>query len=463
MAMGSVSALILAAGQGTRMKSSRLKVLHRVGGRTMIDRVVSAAAGGGLEPCLVVVGHQADSVRAELGDRVEYVHQERQLGTGHAVLQARDKIDPDSDLLVLYGDCPLVSPSLIGDILLQHRRREVWATILTAVLDDPAGYGRVIRCSGGEFLEIREDIDCTPQEASIREINTGMGCFRAGPLFEALERVGRDNQAGEYYLIDAFPLLREAGGRLHAIVAEDPVRVMGINSRVDLAAAEGLLNQGNLERLMLEGVTVVDPGSTRVGEEVSVGPDTVIHPGSVIEGRSTIGSECSIGPGAHVVSSRLGDRVEILHSVVTESRLEDEVMVGPFSHLRPGTHLARGVKVGNFAEIKNSQVGEGTKVPHHSYLGDAQVGAGVNLGAGSITVNYDGKNKHRTVIEDGAFIGCNCNLVAPVRIGKRAFVAAGTTVTKDVPAGALALARPKEQNIEGWVRRRLGPEDESGQ
>lgn len=462
MPVEGISALILAAGHGSRMKSDLLKVLHPVGGRTMIDRVVGAVEEAGIDQIAVVVGHQADMVRDDLGNRVRYIHQEEQLGTGHAVLMAEEMIEPSDHLLVLYGDCPLVTPGLLTDFLKGHLRGGAHGTILTAVVEDPQGYGRIIRGPDGSFEAIREQVDLTGEEESIREINTGMGCFLSGPLFSALHRVGRDNRAGEYYLVDAFPLMLLAGGQVDAHPAPCPDQVLGVNTRVDLARAETSLKMRVLEKLMLSGVTILDPSSTHISEGVAVGRDTVIHPFTVVEGASEIGSACILGPGAHVVDSRLGDRVRLWHSVVEESCLGDDVQVGPYAHLRPQSYLSRGVKVGNFAEIKNSRVGEGTKVPHHSYLGDAEVGKGVNIGAGSITVNYDGKHKHVTVIEEGAFIGCNSNLIAPVRVGRRAFVAAGTTVSEDVPPEALALGRAQQSNLKGWARRRLRPKGESG-
>ncbi len=460
MPMGGHCALVLAAGQGTRMKSDLLKVLHPVAGRPMIDRVVGAVEKAGLDRCLVVTGVQEDAVRGLLGDRAVYAHQKEQLGTGHAVMQARHLIDPESDIVILYGDSPLLTPDILQHLLERHREGKAAATILTANLPDPSGYGRVVRRPDGEFSCIREHADCSPEELSLSEINTGMGVFRASDLFEVLPRLDRDNAAGEYYLVDALAMFCELGLGVVTVEAADPCEVLGVNTRVDLARAERAIRDRHLEQLMLAGVTVVDPGSTFIDDTVTVGHDTVIHPFTVMEGPGSVGCRCRIGPSSHLVRSRVGDGVVVRQSVVEDSHIGDGSTVGPFSHLRPGTDLSPQVRVGNFAEIKNSTVGVGSKIPHHSYVGDAEIGAGVNIGAGVITVNYDGKKKHRTVIRDRSFVGCNANLIAPLEVGRRGFVGAGTTVTGDVPPETLALGRAKQVNYPGWVARRMGKDSE---
>lgn len=446
-------AVILAAGLGKRMRSTRAKVLHEVAGRPMIEYVVRAAEQCGAERVVVVVGHQAGQVRAALGERVVYAHQAEALGTGHAVLQAEAAVAGAGDVLILYGDTPLIEADLLRQLVSAHREGRAAATLLTAEVDDPTGYGRIVRDAGGAIARIVEQADAGPEELAIREINTGIACFRRDDLFAALRAIRPDNAQGEYYLVDAVRVLRDMGRAVHSVKTEDEAAVFGVNDRIALARAEALLRDRIRRRWMLAGVTLIDPASTWIDEDVEIGPDTVIYPHTIIEAGTRIGAECRIGPGAHLIGSRLGNRVRVWHSVVEESDVGDEVRIGPFSHLRPGCRVAAGVHIGNFAELKNAVVQSGAKINHHSYLGDVEIGAGVNIGAGTVTVNYDGARKHKTVIEDGAFIGCNSNLIAPVRVGRSAYIAAGSTVNQDVPAGALAIARERQVNKEGWVAR----------
>lgn len=446
-------AVILAAGLGKRMRSSRVKVLHEIAGRPMIEYVVRAAEKSGAERVVVVVGHQADEVRAALGDRVTYAYQEEPLGTGHAVLQAEEALVGAADVLVLYGDTPLIEADLLRRLVAGHRESGAAATLLTAELEDPTGYGRILRDERGAVARIVEQADAGPEELVIREVNTGIACFRRDDLFAALRAIRPDNAQGEYYLVDAVRVLREMGRPVHSIKTDEEAAVFGVNDRVALARAEALLRDRIRQRWMRAGVTLIDPGSTWIDEDVEIGPDTVIYPHTFIEAGSRIGAGCRLGPGAHIVASRLGDRVRVWYSVVEESEIGDDVRIGPYSHLRPGCRVASGVHIGNFAELKRAVIQPGTKVNHHSYLGDVEIGSGVNIGAGTVTVNYDGVRKHKTVIEDGAFIGCNVNLIAPVRVGRSAYVAAGSTINQDVPADALAIARERQVNKEGWVAR----------
>lgn len=453
--MQEMIAVILAAGKGTRMKSKAPKVLHQVGGKPMLRQVVDVARAVGSSRTVVVAGFEGDRVMQEMGAALEYAIQSEQLGTGHAVMQARPLLQGYSGtILLLCGDTPLLTRSTLEKLRDEHRRQAAAATVLTACLPDPSGYGRILRDTAGDVIGIVEQKDASAEQLKITEINTGIYCFEAEPLFAALDGLTCDNAQKEYYLTDVLSILARAGHRVCAVETDDFSETLGINSRVQLAEAESILRRRKLVELMEAGVTVMDPASTFVDAEVSIGSDTVIYPFTWLEGSTVIGQECRIGPNTRIADSILGDRVAIHFSYAHECKIADGAAVGPYVHLRPATELAAGVKVGNFVEIKNSQVGQGSKVPHLSYIGDTDMGAGVNIGSGAITVNYDGKKKHRTVIGDNAFIGCNTNLVAPVSVGDNAYIAAGSTITKDVPPGALGVGRARQANIAGWVRKK---------
>lgn len=447
-------AVILAAGKGTRMKSRRPKVLHEIAGRPMLHYVLDVARRAGAGRVVVIAGCGFDEVsRAAAG--AEVVRQEPQLGTAHALLQAEPALRGfEGELLVLCGDTPLLTGATLEGLAMHHRRSGAVATVLTAWLDDPTGYGRVIRDGAGNVCRIVEHRDATEEELAVNEVNTGIYCFNSPLVFDYLRRVSPVNTQGEYYLTDVVGLMVGDGLRVASYQAPVADEVMGINDRIQLARAGEVLRRRILEDLMREGVTVVDPASTFVGPLVKVGPDTVIHPFTIIEGETVIGEECVIGPGARLYSAILGDGVAVQYAVIVESRLADRCTVGPFAYIRPGCEIGPGAKVGDFVEIKNSRVGQGSKVPHLTYVGDAEIGAGVNIGAGTITCNYDGVKKHRTVIGDGAFIGSNTNLVAPVVVGPGAYIAAGSTITRDVPPGALGVARSRQSNIPDWVARK---------
>lgn len=453
--MSGFAGLILAAGHGTRMKSGLLKVLHPVMGVPMVSLVVDALREAGIDRPTVVIGYQGERVRTTLGDVADYVRQEEQRGTGHAVSAASERLADCRDVLVVNGDVPLVTADMLRRLMRRHRDSGAAATLLTAVMDDPTGLGRVVRDENGDLVNIVEEADASHAEAAITEINTAIACFRVEALLEALPLIRPDNVQGEYYLPDVFPLLHDRGRTVQTVQAADIRSVLGVNTRQELAEVTDILRHRIIEALMDRGVTVMDPSTTWIYPEVEVGCDTVIYPFTTIETGCRIGSQCTIGPMSHLIDARLGDDVSIWYSVVTESTLGDGVTVGPYAHLRPGNELADGVKVGNFAELKNSRIEKGTKIPHHSYVGDADIGEGVNVGAGTITVNYDGRNKHRTVIGDGAFIGCNSNLIAPLTVGRGGLVAAGSTINRDVPPDSLAVARNRQENKEGAARRYL--------
>lgn len=453
--MSDLTAVILAAGKGTRMKSALPKVLHRVGGKPMLQHVLNAAKTAGAVRNIVVIGFGSESVRQAVGDQAEFAVQAEQLGTGHAVMQTRDLLaDARGTIMVLCGDTPLLRGELLHTLYQEHLSTGAKATVLTAVMPDPSGYGRVIRGKDQQVTKIVEQKDAAPEELMVNEVNTGIYCFEAKELFAALAGITPNNMQGEYYLTDVIGLLVNQGDKVWAVPSGDYQETLGINSRAQLAEAEQILRRRKLADLMENGVTIMDPASTFIDEEVAIGPDTVIYPFTWLEGNTVIGSGCEIGPNTRLTNTCIGDNTAISFSYAHDCQAGSGVTVGPYVHLRPGTALADGVKVGNFVEIKNSQVGSGSKVPHLSYIGDTDMGAGVNIGSGTITVNYDGRNKYRTTIEDHAFIGCNSNLVAPVTVGQGAYVGAGSTITKNVPPEALGVARAKQNNIEGWTKRK---------
>ncbi|RRJ63050.1 bifunctional UDP-N-acetylglucosamine diphosphorylase/glucosamine-1-phosphate N-acetyltransferase GlmU [Paenibacillus oralis] len=444
-------AIVLAAGQGKRMKSKLYKVLHPVCGKPMVGHVLNAVQQAGCERTIVVVGHGAEAVKSYLGSSAEYVLQEQQLGTGHAVKQAGPLLaGEEGTTVVICGDTPLVTTETLEALVELHTRKGAAATVLTAKMDNPQGYGRVIRGENGTVERIVEQKDCTPEEAAVQEINTGTYCFDNAKLFAALEKVTNDNAQQEYYLTDVIGILVQAGEIVEGYAAQDHRESIGVNDRVALAEAEAVMRERIVRQHMLGGVTVVDPASTYIGADVTIGSDTVIYPGTVLSGRTVIGEDCVIGPASQIEDSVIHDGAKVKHSVLSQAEVGKETTVGPFAYLRPGAKLGANVKVGDFVEIKNATLDDGAKVSHLSYIGDAKVGKNVNIGCGAITVNYDGYNKSITEIEDEAFIGSNVNLIAPVKVGKGAYVVAGSTITHSVPEGDLAIARQRQENKPGY-------------
>lgn len=453
--MSGFTALILAAGKGTRMKSDLPKVLHMVSGKPMLLRVLDAAEQAGATAQIAVIGFGAEQVQAAVGQRARTVIQTEQLGTGHAVMQAEPLLAGcTGTIMVLCGDTPLLRTATLQKLLQTHRQMQAQATVLTAVMPNPAGYGRVIRDKSGKVTKIVEQKDASAAEVLVNEINTGIYCFEKDSLFTALSQITADNAQGEYYLTDVIGILVNQGRTVAAVAAAEHQETLGINSRAQLAQAEGIIRARKLAELMDDGVTVMDPASTFVDDAVTVGADTILYPFTWLEGETVIGSDCRIGPNTRLQNTTVGDQTVIQFSYTHECDIGQAVNIGPFVHIRPDSVLADGVKVGNFVEVKNSIIGPDTKLPHLSYIGDSDLGAGINIGCGTVTVNYDGKQKHRTVIEDYAFIGCNANLVAPVQVGSGAYVAAGSTITKDVPSQALGVARARQTNIPEWVKRK---------
>ena len=450
--MTNIYAVVLAAGQGTRMKSKLYKVLHPVCGKPMVEHVIDHIGSLDVERVVTVVGHGAELVQETLGNKSEYVLQAEQLGTAHAVQQAEPILKGlTGTTLVVCGDTPLIRPETMQALLDHHASENAKATILTAVTDNPTGYGRILRNEDGQVSQIVEQKDATQEQQLVKEINTGTYCFDNEALFEALKQVKNENAQGEYYLPDVIEILQKQGEIVAAHVTDSFDETLGVNDRFALSQAEELMRARINERHMRNGVTIINPATTHISADAIIGSDSVILPGVIIEGKTVIGEDCKIGPNSHIVDSKIGNATTIHSSVVLNSQVGDETAVGPFAHLRPESSLGNHVKIGNFVEVKKSTLGNDTKVSHLSYIGDAEVGSNVNIGCGSITVNYDGKNKYKTIIEDDVFIGCNSNLVAPVTLKKGSFIAAGSTITKEVPEDALAIARARQENKLGYM------------
>ena len=455
----SVTAVILAAGLGTRMKSRQAKVLHRAGGTSLLEHVVKTAlAVTSPERVFAVVGHQAERVRAEVEHLgIRFARQTEQLGTGHAVLCCRTQLERQAGLLlVLYGDCPLLTADTVKRLCARQANDTYTAgTVITTTLENPTGYGRIVLDSEGNIEAIVEEKACSPEQRAIRRVNTGMYCFRADLLWKHIEEIGSNNPAGEYYLTDIVQILGQHGYALGAMHLEDSSEVLGINTRVELAEADRILRWRKVRDLMLNGVTIEKPETVTVDGGAAIGMDTVVEPFAQILGRTVIGEGCRIGACSIVQDSTLGDGVEVgSFSMIGTSTVEAGAHVGPYARLRMENHVEAGAHVGNFVELKKTRLGAGSKAMHLAYLGDSDIGPGVNVGAGTITCNYDGQKKHRTVIGAGSFIGSNSTLVAPMEVGEGSYIAAGSVVTDPVPADALALGRARQVNKDGWARRR---------
>jgi len=462
--MTDLHVVVLAAGKGTRMKSRRPKVLHDLAGRPLIEHVLGTVAELDVAGTVIVIGHGADDVREALADRrhLQFVVQSPQLGTGHALLQAESALQGRSGtVLLLYADVPLLEASTLSRLLEAHRAARASATVLTAELADPYGYGRIVRDERGQLLRIVEERDASAAERAIREINSGIYAFELAPLFGALHRLAADNAQGEYYLTDLVAMYRQDGLPVSTLRVSDAAELRGVNSRVDLAELGAVLRARKRRDVMLAGVTLEDPSSTFIDTEVRIGEDSIIAPGVTLTGRTTIGSRCRVHSGSRISNSTIGDDSIVRDGcVIEDSSVGARAAVGPFAHLRPGSELGDDTRVGNFVELKKTRLGSRSKANHLAYLGDAVIGEDVNIGAGTIVVNYDGEQKHQTVIEDGVFVGCDSQLIAPVTIGKGAYVAAGSSITHDVPAEALAVARARQTNKPDWAATRRARKNE---
>ena len=451
--MSDLITVILAAGKGTRMKSKLPKVLHKVAGKSMVQHVLDAAKDAGATRNIVVTGFGSDMVRASIN--AECVEQKEQLGTGHAVMQAESLLKgEDATVMVLCGDTPLLTGELLKSFYESHKRVGCVATVLTAIVPDPTGYGRVIRKPDETFMKIVEDKDADENERHVKEVNSGIYCFNAKALFSALKEVKNDNAQGEYYLPDVLEILGNKGEKISAFSTRQYELTLGINSRAQLAEAEKILRKRRNEELMESGVTLMDPASTFIDADVKIGKDTVIYPFTWIEGNTVIGEDCELGPNIRLQNVKIGNGVTGQFTYAHDAVIDDNVILGQFVHIRPDSHLSENVKIGNFVEVKNSNIGKDTKLPHLSYIGDSDIGDDVNMGCGTITVNYDGKEKFRTKVGNHAFVGCNSNLIAPVEVADNAYIGAGSTITDAVPENALALGRARQVNIHNWKDKR---------
>lgn len=446
-------AVILAAGQGTRMKSRLYKVMHKVMGKPMVGHVVEAAKEAGIDQVVTVTGVGAETVKEYLGEKSDYVLQEQQLGTAHAVKHAENMLkDKEGTTLVICGDTPLLKSETLEKLMEFHEAEEAKATVLTAHAQAPSGYGRVIRSEAGSVVKIVEEKDASEEEKSVQEINTGTYCFDNQALFKALQEVKNENVQEEYYLPDVIEILKAKEELVSAFQLENMDEAIGVNDRVALSEANRLMKERINEKHMRNGVTIIDPSNTYIEKDVVIGMDTIVEPGVYIKGNTTIGEEATIGAYSLIQDSQVGDRVTVTMSVLEEAIMGNGSDIGPNSRLRPGAVLKEHVHIGNFVEVKNSILDKNTKAGHHAYIGDAQIGENVNIGCGTIFVNYDGKNKHKSYIGNNVFIGSNSNIVPPINVADNSFIAAGSTITKDVPADAMAIARARQEIKENYSK-----------
>lgn len=448
-------AIILAAGEGKRMKSSTPKILHKVCGREMVNIVIDVIKKSKINDINVIIGRGADAVKEATKEReVTYSFQDKQLGTGHAVMCARGFLGGKKGTVAIFtGDAPLITEETVKELLLFHEKGNYKATILTSIVDSPSGYGRVIREKSKEVLKIVEHKDCSEDELKVNEINAGMYCFDIEGLLESLNKLDNNNAQGEYYLTDVIGILKSNGEKVGAL----PIpfeETMGVNSRVQLSEAEKVMRKRINLKHMENGVTLIDPENTYIEIDVQINNDTIIYPGNVIEGKTIIEEGCIIYPNSRIKDSVIEKNVSIQSSTILESTVGENTTVGPFAYIRPESVIGKSARIGDFVEIKKSSIGDGTKVSHLTYIGDAEIGTGCNFGCGTVVVNYDGKSKHKTIVGNNAFIGCNTNLVAPVEVKEDAYIAAGSTITQEVPKGALAIGRAKQVNKVGWVEKK---------
>lgn len=449
-----IIAIIMAAGDGTRMNSFLPKVMHKICGYPIIEYVVSSATGvSNCEP-VVILGNGAEEVEEYLGPDMKYAYQHERLGTGHAVMMAKNYLENRTGYaLVLAGDIPLIKSETLQGLVDYCQKGDYDAVALSAIFENADGYGRIVRNTSGDFERIVEHRDATDEERLIKEINASIYCFSIPSLLKGLSKLDNNNAQGEYYLTDVLGILKRQKKRIGVYSLYDSSQIMGINTRVQLAQVQKIMNRrinhGHLEN----GVTIIDPDNTYIGPYVKIERDVVIYPGNVLEGRTSIGEGSILYPNSRILDSNIGAKTQIQNSVILESQIGDQTTVGPFAYIRPGSVIGNKVRIGDFVEVKNAQIGEGSKVSHLTYVGNGEVGKNVNIGCGVVFVNYDGKKKHRTIVEDNAFIGCNTNLISPVTIKSNSYIAAGSTITDDVPNNALGIARARQINKENWVKK----------
>ena len=449
------TSVILAAGMGTRMKSKMPKVLHKVCGKPLSKWVIDASKAAGADKVCAVVGHKAETVKEVLGDVCEFALQAEQKGTGHAVMQAIDVIkNSKGEVVILNGDTPLITAETINKAIEYHKNNGNQATVITAILDDATGYGRIVRDNDGSVLKIVEQKDASKEEKKINEVNSGMYVFDAQSLVYALDKITPNNAQCEYYLTDTLEILLSAGKKIGGYAISDNDEIRGINDRVQLNEAEKIMQKRINEYHMRNGVTMRNPESVYIEDGVEIGNDTEICQNVTIKSGTKIGSDCVIGSGSMLDRAVIHDGVDVLSSVILESEVDEGTHVGPFAYIRPNCHVGKEVKVGDFVELKNSNIDDGTKISHLTYIGDSDVGKRVNFGCGTVTCNYDGKKKYRTTIGDDCFVGCNTNFVSPINVGDGVYIAAGSTITEDIPENSLSIARARQVNKEGWKDKR---------
>ena len=447
-------AIILAAGKGTRMKSKYPKVIHKVCGKEMVNHVIDVSKKSGVKDIVAILGHGCDVVKEKLPTDTMIAMQTEQLGTRHAVKMAKDYIKDEDTIVVLCGDTPLIKEETLKRLFDYHLENGYHTTVLTTEVDNPTGYGRIIRDENQDLLKIVEQKDANEEEKLVKEINSGIYCFNGKSLRESLDLLDNNNAQGEYYLTDTIQIMRNKGLKVGAYNGSTIEELMGVNSRVELSIAEDIMRKRINETHMVNGVTIIDINSTYIEADVQIGNDTIVYPGTMLRGNTIIGSNSIIGMNSNITNSKIGDYTEIENSTIIDSIVGENTNIGPYAYLRPNSNIGNNVKIGDFVEVKNATIEDNSKASHLSYIGDAHVGKDVNIGCGVVFVNYDGKNKYKSVVKDGAFIGSNSNLVAPVTVEEKGFIATGSTITEDVPQGALAIARERQVVKEGWVAKR---------
>ena len=447
-------AIILAAGKGTRMKSKYPKVIHKVCGKEMVNHVISVSKKAGVNDIVAILGHESDVVKEKLPKDTMIAMQTEQLGTGHAVKMAKEYINDEDTIVVLCGDTPLIKEDTLQRLFSYHLENGYHATVLTTKVDNPTGYGRIIRDNNEDLLKIVEQKDANEEEKAVKEINSGIYCFNGKSLREALDLIDNNNAQGEYYLTDTIYIMRDKGLKVGAYNGSTIEELMGVNSRVELSKAEEIMRKRINEAHMVNGVTIIDTNSTNIESDVEIGNDTIIYPGVMLKGNTKIGINCTIEMNSSIENSTIGNNTEVKNSTIVDSIVGENTTVGPYAYLRPNSNIGNNVKIGDFVEVKNATIEDNSKASHLSYIGDAHVGKNVNIGGGVVFVNYDGKNKFKSIVKDGAFVGSNSNLVAPVTIEEDGYIATGSTITDDVPKSALAIARERQVIKENWVEKK---------